>query len=237
MRLLYIFPHPDDESYGVAHVISKERREGHEVFLLTLTRGGATKRRHDFGLTIEEMGRRRLEEMEAVARVLDLTDLTVLDFPDSELAEMDPRELEAAIANHIELVKPQVIVTYPVHGISGFHDHLVTHAVVKRSFVVARESASGPRRLAFQTLTEDHAATSPHFRLAHSKPELIDCIVHVDPEDIDKAKRALDCYTTFQRTIEESGIKDMLRKEVAFELFGEERSPPLADLVAELPRG
>ena len=49
MRILYIYPHPDDESFGPAGVMAKQRREGHEVHLLTLTRGGATRQRHRYG--------------------------------------------------------------------------------------------------------------------------------------------------------------------------------------------
>ena len=40
----------------------KQRREGHEVYLLTLTRGGATKQRHKYGYSIEEMGRIRYQD-------------------------------------------------------------------------------------------------------------------------------------------------------------------------------
>ncbi|MFC1733666.1 PIG-L deacetylase family protein, partial [candidate division KSB1 bacterium] len=38
MTFLYIYPHPDDESFGSAHAMSKQLRQGHEVYLLTLTR-------------------------------------------------------------------------------------------------------------------------------------------------------------------------------------------------------
>ena len=41
--MLYIFPHPDDESFGPAAVIDKSIKSGDEVHLLTLTKGGATK--------------------------------------------------------------------------------------------------------------------------------------------------------------------------------------------------
>lgn len=113
MRVLYVFPHPDDESFGPAPAIAKQRRQGHEVHLLTLTRGGATKVRHDMGLTVEEMGKVRVAEMEAMARELDLTSTTVLDFPDSGLKEMDPREIESAVAQHIEKLRAPVVVSYP----------------------------------------------------------------------------------------------------------------------------
>ncbi len=56
MRILYIFPHPDDESFGPANAMSKQVREGNEVYLLTLTKGGATKQRHKYGYSIKEMG-------------------------------------------------------------------------------------------------------------------------------------------------------------------------------------
>ena len=56
MRILYIFPHPDDESFGPARAMAAQRRQGHGVYLLTLTRGEATKVRHTFGWTLDQMG-------------------------------------------------------------------------------------------------------------------------------------------------------------------------------------
>src|SRR5205085_11203502 len=134
MKILYIYPHPDDESYGPAHLMSKQRKDGHDVYLLTLTKGGATKQRHKYAYSIEKMGEVRYKEMLNVAKVLDLTGMTVLDLPDSGLKEMDPRDIEKAVKSEIEKIKPDVIVTYPVHGISGFHDHLITHGIVKRVY-------------------------------------------------------------------------------------------------------
>jgi hypothetical protein len=60
MSILYVFPHPDDESFGPALAIARQRRAEKGVHLLTLTRGGATKQRHRLGLSIEEMGEVRL---------------------------------------------------------------------------------------------------------------------------------------------------------------------------------
>lgn len=57
MKILYIYPHPDDESFGPGHVMAKQVRDGHEVYLLTLTKGGATWQRFKYNHTIAEMGR------------------------------------------------------------------------------------------------------------------------------------------------------------------------------------
>jgi LmbE family N-acetylglucosaminyl deacetylase len=235
MKILYVFPHPDDESYGPARVMSKQRREGHEVYLLTLTRGGATKQRFKYGYSVEEMGAVRYAEMLNVAKVLDLTEMRVLDLPDSGLKEMDPREIEKIVKDEIERVQPQVVVTYAVHGISGFHDHLVGHAAVKRAYVELRERVPYLKRLAFETFSEEQAAQVEGLHLNSSKPDEIDCVCQVDPVDVENQLRALDCYVTYQDTIERMGIKDLIRPQANFEIYQEEHDPPLADLFDGLP--
>ncbi len=231
MRILYVFPHPDDESFGPAHAMSWQRRQGHEVYLLTLTRGGATRQRHKYGYSIAEMGEVRYREMQCVAQVLDLSGMTVLDLPDDRLKEIDPRDVEAAVQREIERRQPHVVVTYAVHGISGFHDHLVTHAAVKRAYVEIADRVPTLERLAFYTITEADAASISHFHLSGSKADEIDCVLEVDPVDVERARQALDCYVTYQETIAQTGIKDQIHSPVVFELFGERHDPPLTDIL------
>src|SRR6056297_800377 len=201
---LYIFPHPDDESFGPAPLMARQRREGHDVHLLTLTRGEATSQRHRLGYSKEQMAEVRHDEMQDVARALDLTSMEVLAYPDGKLAELNPLELEQTVAAHIHHTAPDVVLTYPVHGISGHPDHLVTHAVVKR--VAAQLRADGvayPRRLAFFTLASpsDNADRPQH--LQHSPGVLIDAVVPVSDEDLSRGHDALDRYVTYQKVIEE----------------------------------
>jgi LmbE family N-acetylglucosaminyl deacetylase len=238
MRILYVFPHPDDESFGPARAISAQVRAGHEVHLLTLTKGGATKERYRLGYSVGEMGEVRYREMRDVAKVLRLADLTVLDLPDSGLKELDTREIERVVAEHIEKVRPDVLVTYAVHGISGFHDHLVTHAVVKRVYLEIRnQGADYLKRLAFFTLTEEQAAkASGTHHLSGSKTEDIDCIMTVDDEDMEAFRRALDCYVTYREMIRKTGVRDSLDRTVAFEFFQEDFTPPVGDICEGLAR-
>lgn len=230
MKILYIYPHPDDESFGPANVMHMQQRLGHKVSLLTLTEGGATKQRHKYNLSIEEMGKVRVKEMYKVAEVLKLSDMTILNLPDSGLKEMDPAEIESVIEEHIEKINPHVIVTYPVHGISGFHDHLVTHAAVKNVFSRMKKEGRGAKRLAFIALREEQAAKGLHFRLNHSTESEIDCNITVEDEDHEALHKALDCYTTFQETIAASGVRTILDKTMSFEFFREDFNPPVSDL-------
>jgi len=234
MRYLYVYPHPDDESFGPAPAMYMQRRQGSDVYLLTLTRGGATRQRHRFGYSIEEMGEIRYKEMRRVAEVLDLSGLHILDFPDSALKNLDPRLLVEEICREIEALKPDVLVSYPIHGISGFHDHLVTHAVVKHAFLTSRERFGSPQRLAFHTLTEEEALDSGVFPLHGSSTEEIDCFIHVEDIDIQRTHMALDCYETFSVTIEKTGIKEKIQRIVPFEIFMETWDPPLTDLAEGL---
>lgn len=221
MNILYIFPHPDDESFGPAPAISAQLREGHKVYLLTLTKGEATKQRHKFGYSKEEMGEVRFREMQCVEKVLGLSGMNVLDLPDSELKWMNPIEIENAIENHIHNLKPDIVVTYAVHGISGFHDHLVTHAVVKRVFCKLKQEGSFyPKRLAFYT-RQGEVVQNNNFRLSASKDEEIAFIQKCNEEDMEKFHRALDCYETYKEVIERSNVRNEVTGEVAFELFGE----------------
>lgn len=233
MKILYIFPHPDDESFGPAPAISAQLRQGHEVYLLTLTKGEATKQRFRLGVDKEEMGEIRFKEMQCVEKTLGLMGMDVLDLPDSELKNLNPIEIENVIESHIHKIKPDVLVTYAVHGVSGFHDHLVTHAVVKRVFCkMKEEGGSYPKRLALFTRMGE-VDRDGKFRLEASDDEEIKFIEKCTDEDMQKFRAALDCYETYQQVIEDSNVKKVVTNEVPFEIFGED----IEDLLESLDEG
>ncbi|PSQ78367.1 MAG: PIG-L family deacetylase [Bacteroidetes bacterium QH_8_67_23] len=234
--IFYVFPHPDDESFGPAPVLAGQEREGHDVHLLTLTRGEATTQRERLGLSKDEMGGVRRDEMQEVARVLGLASLSVLDFADGGLEELDPRVLEGAVAAHVRERKPDVVVTYAAHGVSGHRDHLVSHAVVKRVFCQLRaEESAGPlRRLAFFTLPEEGDGDRPA-HLSSSPSALIDCRVRFSDEDRTRAEQALAAYETYRPVIEKHQPLDHVADGVCFELFQEAFAPPLGCLFEDLP--
>ena len=237
MRFLYIFPHPDDESFGPAAAMHQQLEQGHEVHLLTLTKGGATKQRERLELTIEEMGEVRLREMKEVEKTLGLSSMEVLDLPDSGLKEIDPRRIEEVLIGRIKKLKPDIVVSYPVHGISGFHDHLVMHAVAKRVFLQMKdEGATYLKRLAFFTIPDSGEASlqDGQFRMKQSLPEEIDCVLPLRPEDQQMLKDCLNCYKTYQETIEATGVVEQIGDKVHFEIYNENFDPPLNDLTEEI---
>lgn len=228
-KVLYIFPHPDDESFGPGPVMARQRRAGHEVHLLTLTRGEATSQREKYGYSKEEMAEVRYREMQAVEKVLDLSSMDVLELPDGGLDRIDPLELEDIVSRKMEEIEPQVVVTYYTHGISGHLDHLVTHAVVKHAYCALRaQNADYLKRLALFTLDAEPKGRPEHLR--GTPRERIDCIVPLDKEDLEQGKKALAAYETYKAVIEEHRPLDTVADGVCFVLFGEPRQPPIHDL-------
>lgn len=234
MKLLYIFPHPDDESFGPAPAMRAQLRQGHEVHLLTLTKGEATKQRHRLGVSKQEMGAIRFEEMKCVEKTLGLSGMTVLDLPDGELKHLDPFTIENEIEQELHKLKPDVIITYAVHGISGFHDHLVSHAVVKSLFCrMKREGEIYPKRLAFFTRMGE-VDTKGKFRLEASSEEEIAYVEYCCEADMQAFEKALDCYETYQEIINQSNVKELTTPRVPFEIFGEQFDRPLKSLADQL---
>lgn len=234
MKILYVFPHPDDESFGPAPAIAAQRRKGHDVYLLTLTKGEATKQRFRLGINKKEMGEIRYKEMKCVEKVLGLNDMTVLDLPDSGLKEMDPADIEGVIREQVQKIKPDVLVTYAVHGISGFEDHLVCHAVVKSVYCdLKREGFDYPKRLAFFTHYSENVGEGK-FNLTSSKQGDIDCWIEANEDDYQQFLSALDCYETYQEVIEDSNVKEEVGYRVPFEIFQEDFDPQLTDLAEQL---
>jgi len=237
VTLLYVFPHPDDESFGPAPAIARQVREGHAVHLLTLTRGGATKQRHRLGLSVDEMGAVREEEMRCVERALGLSSLTVLDFPDGGLAGLDPRALEQVVEERVRALRPDVLVTYTAFGNSGHPDHLVAHAVVKRVFCALREvePEAAPKRLAMFSLVEgEMEGAAEHLRGVPA--EDVGAWVTFSQEDRQRGDEALACYETYRSVVEEHRPLDQVAGGVPFVLFGEAPPHPVDDLTAGLER-
>ncbi len=124
-RMLAIFAHPEDESFAAGGMLAKYAREGVRVVLLCLTKGeaGIPGMPPKFAGSIRAGELRRAEEMLGI-------EVYILSYTDGKLASMDTRELLEAISTWIDLVQPQVIVTFGPEGVSGHPDHIAVSKLV-----------------------------------------------------------------------------------------------------------
>jgi LmbE family N-acetylglucosaminyl deacetylase len=109
--VLAIGAHPDDVEIGAAGALLAHRGMGHDVSILTLTRGARG------GADATRAG-----ESEMAARALGAT-LFLEDLPDTGISEGDPTI--AAICRVVESVRPTVVYTHSLHDVH--QDHRNTH--------------------------------------------------------------------------------------------------------------
>ena len=126
-RMLAILAHPDDESFAIGGTLAKYAHQDVQVVLLCATRGEAGIP----GVTPEEAGAIRERELRKAAQHLGI-EVYFLGFFDGELANTIPEKLLETIACWIDLVQPQVILTFGPDGVSGHPDHVtVSHTVTQ----------------------------------------------------------------------------------------------------------
>ena len=128
-RMLAIFAHPDDESFGAGGTLAKYAHQGVQMVLLCLTHGGAGIP----GAEAKEAGDIRMHELEQAANQLGI-EVYTLDYPDGGLSNIETRSLLEIVSWWIELVQPQLILTFGPDGVSGHPDHVTISKIVTQAF-------------------------------------------------------------------------------------------------------
>lgn len=133
-KILFIFAHPDDETFASGITISKyDQDQQTHSHLLCATRGQAGKAGNPPLCSLEELPRFREQELREAASILGLSSVEVLDYEDKHLGDVPIDELVSRIHASIEQVKPAIVVTFAPHGISGHPDHRAISAATTQA--------------------------------------------------------------------------------------------------------
>ena len=124
-KLLAVLAHPDDESLGFGGTLARYAAEGVETYLVTATRG----ERGRFGSLGKggdpvEVGRVREAELRAAAAVLGIREVSLLNYPDGAVDQVDATTAVRAVVSHIRRIQPDVVVTFGPEGAYGHPDHI-----------------------------------------------------------------------------------------------------------------
>lgn len=135
LRLLAVFPHPDDETLGLGSTLARYSAEGVKTYLVCATRG--ERGWFDSEGTnpgLEGVARIREAELRCASEHLGLHEVSFLDYIDGEVDQAKPEEIIGKIVLHLRRIKPQVVVTFSPDGAYGHPDHIAlsqfTHAAV-----------------------------------------------------------------------------------------------------------
>ncbi|XIH35183.1 bacillithiol biosynthesis deacetylase BshB2 [Cytobacillus firmus] len=132
-HVLVIFPHPDDEAFGVSGTISLHIDNGTPVTYACLTLGemGRNMGNPPFA-TRETLPKIRKEELEEAARVLGIQDLRMLGYRDKTVEFEDEEMLANRLGAIIGETNPSLVITfYPGYAVHPDHD--ATGAAVIRA--------------------------------------------------------------------------------------------------------
>lgn len=192
-RLLVVFAHPDDESFGPAGTLAHYAKLGVRVHLLTATKGEVGK--NATGLTEEPLGTMREKELLKAARIIGLEHVEFMGYIDKTLMGLEMHRPVEKIVNYIDHFQPQVMITFGPTGISRHPDHITVHHWATQAFKISPY----PQKLYYYTI--------PKERLMERYPELpngegdITTIIQVK-DDLETKKAAILCHETQRYSID-----------------------------------
>jgi LmbE family N-acetylglucosaminyl deacetylase len=131
--ILSIWAHPDDETYLAGGVMAMARDLGQPVVCVSATAG---ERGTDDPVTWppDRLGALRRTEAAAAMRTLGIVDHRWLDWPDGHVADVPAEEAVARIADLIDEVAPDTILTFARHGMTFHPDHVAMHELVTEAW-------------------------------------------------------------------------------------------------------
>jgi LmbE family N-acetylglucosaminyl deacetylase len=226
-RVLAVFPHPDDESYGCAGALAREgAREDAAAVLMCLTRGEASSMGRERGLTPDQVGALREERLRQVEEIVGLDALLLPGFPDGRLARCSLDEVSAAIGAAIDAFRPQVVIGHDPRGVNGHSDHIASHWALRHALL----ERPGTRFAMIVYTQETCDAVRPRL-LFPTRPEEIDAELRLSPAEADRKEACLRVHEALV-TLRDDGPPELLRRPPVerFDFLGEDRTPPAADL-------
>ena len=132
-HVLVIFPHPDDEAFGVSGTIASYREMGVPVTYACLTLGemGRNLGNPPFA-TRETLPQIRKDELQKACEAMGLDDLRMMGFRDKTIEFEDDEKMVKLVTDLIEETNPSLVITfYP--GLSVHPDHDATARAVVRA--------------------------------------------------------------------------------------------------------
>jgi N-acetylglucosamine malate deacetylase 2 len=144
--LAAVFAHPDDESFGCAGALALAHDAGRVTRLLVATRGEA-------GLpegadANESFGDVRERELVTAAQTIGLDEVTILEgYADGGLADAPFAQLVDDVAIWLEARRPDAVITFGSHGVTGHPDHIVIGSAVRWAVERLAEVGTAPNAI------------------------------------------------------------------------------------------
>ena len=141
--LAAVFAHPDDESFGCAGALALAHDAGRVTRLLVATRGEAGLPEGE--APKEAFGDVHERELVTAAQTIGLDEVTILEgYADGGLADAPFAQLVDDVAVWLASRRPDAVITFGSHGVTGHPDHVVIGSAVRWAVERLAEVGTAP---------------------------------------------------------------------------------------------
>jgi len=115
MNILVIAAHPDDEVLGMGGTIKKLSEKNH-VYLCVVSEGASAQYKD------KKMIQVRKESCKNSSKILGISNIEFLDFPDMQLDSIPQLEINRSLEHVIAKIKPDIVYTTPSNDLNKDHE-------------------------------------------------------------------------------------------------------------------
>ncbi|MCC6175146.1 MAG: PIG-L family deacetylase [Chloroflexi bacterium] len=233
--VLAISAHPDDDLFGAGY-LAKLVSEGQTLHLLCTTRGEGGEVGEPPVGPKSRLGEFREAEMRAAARALGAVEVQFLDFVDpwmeigGEALAIDasPQTFRDAVVEHLNRLRPDIVVTHGSNGEYGHPQHIYTHRIVRAALATSGVSR-WPELLTWCANTGANADDK-----LTNRDDPADFSLDITPwfdRKLAAAQAHRSQHAMFLRNNRTTNIADGLRREEAFRRWSSGAGLALEDVV------
>jgi LmbE family N-acetylglucosaminyl deacetylase len=160
LKLMAVFAHPDDEAFGTGGTLTKYAAEGHDVYLVTATRGEAGQILEPDLATPANLPTVREHELRCACEIYGIHPPRFLDYVDGQMTIVHQGQAVGKLVRLIREIKPHVIITFGPDGIYGHYDHIAIH----RWATIAAYLAADPDCFPDPEICDPHVVSKVYHR-------------------------------------------------------------------------
>lgn len=147
MKVVFVFAHPDDESFTCGGTIAKLSKKGINSVLITATRGEEGQLGSPPITTQEKLPEVRTQELKKAANLLGIRKIHFLTHRDGSLHTVPAKVLSEEISTILMYEKPTIIVTFNKDGGSKHPDHICISKCTTKAFKKYAQLSKQPVKL------------------------------------------------------------------------------------------
>lgn len=206
MKVLCVFAHPDDETFGLGGTIAKLIKKGAEVVLVTATRGQAGSVGEPPLCKQEELGSVREKELLCAAKILGISEIFFLDYIDATLDKVSVVELSEKIGKIVKKEQPDIVITFNKEGGSRHPDHIQINKATTQAFTEYAKKTDKHVRLYYSDIPKSLLAKlktlgtlyTSFGKIEGTKTDEITTVVDIS-KTVSQKLQAFKCHKTQQK--------------------------------------